>query len=69
MPTRRRAAAALALALLATVTCETHYDILGVPATASVQEIKRAYYKLAKTMHRAPHTHTVCIACGRVVER
>ena len=33
---------------------ETYYDILGVPQSATAQQIKRAYYKLAKTMHRAP---------------
>ena len=45
-------------ALLLLSIAVSHYDVLGVKPTASAAEIKRAYYKLAKTMHRAPHAHT-----------
>ncbi|KAL1504494.1 hypothetical protein AB1Y20_010899 [Prymnesium parvum] len=43
--------AVLCLLHVAAAVCETHYDVLGVPPTAKLAEIKRAYYKLAKTVH------------------
>lgn len=48
---RLRCVAKIVLALLALTAAETHYEILVVVSTASSTEIKRAYYKLAKSLH------------------
>lgn len=37
--------------LVVAAAAETHYETLEVPAAASVIQIKRSYYKLAKTLH------------------
>lgn len=37
--------------LVAAAAAETHYETLEVAAAASVIQIKRSYYKLAKTLH------------------
>ena len=56
-----RSAARAILLLLSAVHSATHYETLGVQRSATTAQIKRAYYKLAKTLHRAlqaPHlTH------------
>lgn len=44
-----------AFILLKSALCESHYEVLGVQNNATLQDIKRAYYKLAKSIHRELH--------------
>lgn len=47
--------------LAAAALAQDYYEILGIPRTASDQDIKKSYYKLAKKYH--PDTNKVLLVC------